>query len=83
MTLITVYKSKGSTRRCTAKCYDAANEKCSCVCGGLNHGKGQQIAVENTEKSTSELSEKYAARKDRYSFGAIQQELFLEMAGIK
>lgn len=39
-TLITATKRDGSTRRCTAKCYNAKGKSCTCICGGRYHGIG-------------------------------------------
>lgn len=47
-TLIAVYNSSGCVGRCDARCHDAEDDECTCICGGLNHGVGQQRAVENT-----------------------------------
>lgn len=47
-TLIAVYTSEGCVGRCDAKCYDASEPDCDCICGGRNHGKGIQQALENT-----------------------------------
>lgn len=48
MTLIAVYNSDGCVGRCDAKCYNATSHECDCICGGANHGAGQQQAVANT-----------------------------------
>ncbi len=34
--------------RCDAKCYNAREPDCDCICGGMNHGVGLQQAQENT-----------------------------------
>jgi hypothetical protein len=47
-TLIAVYNSDGCVGRCDAKCYEAADPDCDCICGGRNHGVGRARAVENT-----------------------------------
>lgn len=48
-TLIAVYNSEGCQGRCDARCYNAAEPECDCVCGGRNHGAGLQKAMENTQ----------------------------------
>lgn len=48
-TLILVKYSSGKSRRCDARCYNAKNRKCTCVCGGANHGVGLQAAIRYTE----------------------------------
>ncbi len=47
-TLIAVYNSEGCVGRCDARCYDAAEPECDCICGGRNHGAGQERALDNT-----------------------------------
>ncbi|MDR7400506.1 MAG: hypothetical protein QN144_14515 [Armatimonadota bacterium] len=54
MTLIAVYNSEG-VRRCDARCYNAKQPKCSCVCNGANHGKGFTGALEQTRDMVGEL----------------------------
>jgi hypothetical protein len=34
--------------RCDAKCYDAHEPDCDCICGGRNHGARLVQALENT-----------------------------------
>jgi hypothetical protein len=48
--LIAVYNSDGCQGRCDARCYDAAEEQCDCICGGRNHGAGQEQALDNTRE---------------------------------
>jgi hypothetical protein len=48
VTLISWSTSGGSQGRCDAKCYEAREPACHCVCGGRNHGAGLQQAIENT-----------------------------------
>ena len=49
-TLIAFYKSDGRCiGRCDAKCYDATEPGCTCICGGANHGAGRSQAVQNTK----------------------------------
>ncbi len=50
ITLIAVYDSVSCAGRCDAGCYDEAGPGCACICGGINHGVGQQQAAENTRK---------------------------------
>lgn len=45
MILIEVRNAQGKLiGRCDAGCYDAVEVDCSCVCGGMNHGRGLQAA---------------------------------------
>lgn len=48
VTLISWSTSGGSKGRCDAKCYEAREPACDCICGGRNHGAGLQRAIENT-----------------------------------
>jgi hypothetical protein len=38
-------------RRCDAQCYMSTTpiDRCRCVCGGMNHGIGEEAAIERTE----------------------------------
>ncbi len=49
-TLISYQTSGGDQGRCDAKCYDACEPECDCICGGRNHGAGKQQAIENTRE---------------------------------
>ena len=31
--------------RCNARCHTAKGSKCTCICEGLNHGKGPDLAT--------------------------------------
>lgn len=46
-TVIAVYDSDGCRGRCDARCHDAKEPDCDCICGGRLHGvgAGQAIAV--------------------------------------
>ena len=59
MTLIEVRNGSGQiTGRCDARCYDAHEPECDCICGGKNHGAGLRNAVSNTEEMAPELLQK-------------------------
>lgn len=47
--LISVWKGTSCLGTCDAKCYNATNERCTCVCLGLNHGKHLEGAKFQTE----------------------------------
>ncbi|MER5322369.1 hypothetical protein [Streptosporangium roseum] len=49
-TLIAVRGVGGRIKRCDARCYDAHETKCDCVCRGANHGVGLAQAIENTRQ---------------------------------
>jgi hypothetical protein len=61
-TLIHVGNSEGTVGRCDAKCYEAHGGECSCICGGINHGKGLEEARENTLALAKEQIEAIQAR---------------------
>jgi hypothetical protein len=48
VTLIAVYTNNGCLGRCDARCYNAKGPDCDCICGGKNHGRGLERAIENT-----------------------------------
>lgn len=81
-TLIAVYSSDGCEGRCNAKCYEATTPGCDCVCGGKNHGKGRQQAVENTRQMAERMIAEYAERMglteytSQVSDGVFQLPLF-------
>lgn len=55
MTLMSVYAENGEiVGRCDARCYDAEEIECECVCHGCNHGKGLDVAniltTQNSER---------------------------------
>ena len=58
-TLIAVYNSSGCIGRCDAKCYDAQSADCDCICGGANHGAGQEAAIDNTRDMAEQWLEDY------------------------
>lgn len=63
VTLISVYNNTGCIGRCDEKCYDAKEEKCDCVCGGMNHGKGKEQAIDNAEKHANDMLENFRKQK--------------------
>jgi len=70
-TLIEVRNSEGVVGRCDAKCYEAQEPKCECVCGGMNHGAGYQRALENTREMATEWIREYASEKGLREFEAL------------
>lgn len=60
-TLIALYNSDGCVGRCDAKCYNATDASCDCICGGANHGKGLVVASVQTEELGQRWLERYAA----------------------
>lgn len=50
-TLIIQKDAQGDIKgRCDAKCYNAKRPECTCICGGVNHGKGHNQAIDNTRQ---------------------------------
>jgi len=64
MTLIAVYTSDGCEGRCDAKCYNAKEPHCGCICGGTNHGAGLAQATDNTRRYAEAWLEKYAGERN-------------------
>jgi hypothetical protein len=56
--LIAITTPEGSLGRCDARCYDAKQPHCDCVCGGKNHGRGIRVAAQNTIRETAEWLER-------------------------
>ena len=50
----TVREGKKKRLACNARCYNAKRELCACPCGGVNHGVGLQVALENTKRMKAE-----------------------------
>ncbi|MFZ5882473.1 MAG: hypothetical protein ACOYYI_01685 [Chloroflexota bacterium] len=59
-TLIAVYGSDGCEGRCDARCYEAHEPHCDCICGGRNHGAGLQRAMQNTREMAEEWMRTYS-----------------------
>ena len=62
-TLISVYTSNGCVGRCDARCHDATSDKCTCVCGGMNHGDGVEAAIDNTREHFDKMIKDYQKGK--------------------
>jgi len=50
-TLMAIYNSEGCVGRCDATCYAAKHQRCTCICGGRNHGVGRQKAEANVREA--------------------------------
>jgi hypothetical protein len=80
-TLIAIYNSEGCVGRCDAKCYEATHPECDCICGGRNHGAGQQQAMDNTREMVESWIDEYAARKGLTDYrGEINHELLNQLS---
>lgn len=58
-TLIAVYNSDGCVGRCDARCYNAHDDVCECICNGKNHGAGKDRAMDNTRAMAEEWMQAY------------------------
>lgn len=86
-TAIAVYNSEGCVGRCDAKCHNAAEPDCDCICGGRLHGTGRQALEVNTRDLLGdELTDQLKAFAERNDldvdeldvrFPELQQELGL------
>jgi len=65
-------RGRGRARICNSDCYDARSKECHCVCGGLNHGVGEEQARKNGKV----WFEKVAARDPSLEVVRHQAELF-------
>lgn len=55
VTLYAAHKLDGTLiGRCDANCYEATEPECDCICGGANHGKGIEKAVDITIERADE-----------------------------
>lgn len=72
MTLIEIRDGSGTVvGRCDAKCYNAEQSHCDCVCGGMNHGAGKQRALENTKEHIKEMIKEYVGKKGLKEYEAL------------
>jgi hypothetical protein len=63
-TLIAVYNSSGCVGRCDARCYEAHEPECDCICHGRNHGAGIEQAVENTRELADAWMQAYTQERN-------------------
>ncbi len=78
-TLIAAYNSEGCVGRCDAKCYEASDPVCDCICGGMNHGAGHKQASANTQALAESWMEEYGKQHrdvTHYDIPAAQLALF-------
>lgn len=62
-TLITYGNSEGM-RRCDARCHDATEPNCDCLCNGANHGVGLQQALRNTREMAEGWIDEYCRQNN-------------------
>jgi hypothetical protein len=72
VTLISAFNSDGCIGRCDAKCHDAEEPECHCICGGHYHGK---------RSGSPELREAIERCGDEVLSGLRAKGLHLEIAG--
>lgn len=53
-TIYAVYDRNGCVGRCDAKCHEAKEPDCDCICGGAFHGVGSKVACEDWDTLTDE-----------------------------
>lgn len=53
-TIYAVYNNNGCVGRCDARCHEAKQPECHCICGGAFHGVGGKIAFEDRKFLTDE-----------------------------
>lgn len=58
-TLIAIRNSDGCIGRCDSRCYMATKNECGCICQGINHGVGFDIALANTKKFCDDWIKKH------------------------
>jgi len=73
-TLISVYNSEGCIGRCDARCHEATQPECDCICGGKNHGMGARQAWENTRVMAEQWIEKYQ-QEHPFNAGGLSWEI--------
>lgn len=80
MVLMSVGNIKGDcVGRCDSRCYNATGPICVCCCGGMNHGKGLQQAIDNTAENAEVLLYEWNDPEETLKIGSLQEELFEEV----
>jgi len=83
MTLIYQRTGGGSVNKCDARCHNAVNPRCTCICGGRYHGKKESSsdlrdAVEqHSRELTSTLKEQGAQVRVLQQLPVMPQQLRL------
>lgn len=57
MKILKVTDEKGNEKSCNERCYDAYKKNCTCICHGLNHGVGIDVAREQSFEILIDLIE--------------------------
>lgn len=68
--MITIWTDEKHYTQCNARCYGSASkdERCTCICGGMNHRVGHEQAVENTKLHWKEWLNTFMASNEVYNF---------------
>ena len=86
-TLIAVYNSEGCVGRCDARCYEAAEPDCDCICGGRNHGAGKEQAIDNTRELAENWLEQARANGQDITHAelavTVTHELLFELGSVR
>lgn len=82
-TAIAVYNSEGCVGRCDAKCHNAVEPACDCICGGRLHGVGAECAIEQNTRDHlgDDLTDELHAFAERN--GLDVAELRVELPGMQ
>ncbi|HEV8653151.1 MAG TPA: hypothetical protein VG276_28095 [Actinomycetes bacterium] len=75
VTLLSVGNSEGE-RRCDARCHQATEPDCDCVCGGRYHGKGLAQA---REQMSQDLQNGRFGEEIRVAVEALREQLTLPL----
>ena len=86
-TLIAVYNSEGCVGRCDARCYQAAEPECDCICGGRYHGAGKEQAIDNTRELAENWLEQARASGQDITHAelavTVTHELLFELGSVR
>jgi hypothetical protein len=55
MTVMSWYDSSGLRGRCDARCHEAAEPFCDCMCGGAYHGSSRNGTFEKVREAHAEV----------------------------
>ena len=75
VTLISWSTSGGEQGRCDAKCYEAIGPECDCICGGRNHGAGQEKAIENTRELADDMLNEFTLNHTQSIRANVNQDI--------
>jgi len=70
--------SSDGAHKCDEKCYNAKSMRCTCICGGVNHGVGLRQAIENLEARQYDLL--FENKEEKMIFSNINEILKVDVA---